>query len=420
MVVTPERQGLRHRSSAFTSIRAAALQSRLRILAIGVAVLALVLGLYWHFGGNGASSQHAEAAAPVRTAKVVRQDMAIVEHTLGTVVANATVQVTARVQGTLESAEFREGQFVKRGDLLFKIDPRPFQATLAQAEADLDKDEALLKNAVRDKARYESLYAQSATSSQQRDTSATNVDVLTATVAADRAALDTAKLNLGYSEIRSPIDGKTGPILVQPGNMVSASGQTALVTIAQVRPVKLSFNLPQKEFAFIQERQKVTPLIASIDVRDPQNHLVSAPVDFISNEVNNQSGTFELRADFANSDLALLPGQLVNVSVKLNDIPNALVVPRSAVNDGPDGAYVYVVAGGHAVQRSVAILFDDTQSIAIRGNVKPGDVVIIEGQLRVIPGGEVHILPPSNMSQSVSGASPDTMGGSTVTGNVVQ
>jgi membrane fusion protein, multidrug efflux system len=331
--------------------------------------------------------------------------MAVVEHTLGTVVANATVQVTARVQGTLESANFKEGQFVKKGDLLFQIDPRAFQAALAQARATLLRDEALLKNANRDAQRYNALYAQNAISSQQRDTSATNAAALAATVAADKAAVDMAQLNLGYTQIRSPIDGKTGPLLVQPGNMVAATGTTALVTIAQIQPVKLSFDLPQADLPLIQARQKVRPLIATIDVRDSKNLPLSAPVDFTSNVVSNQSGTVELRANFGNANLSLLPGQLVNVTVEMNNIPNALVVPHDAVNDGPNGTYVYVVVGGRALPRSVKILFDDSQNVAIQGDLKRGDQVIVEGQLRVVPDGPVQVFAPGDArTKSENGA----------------
>ena len=361
---------------------------------IGGAALALVLGGYWYFarstdeGGGGRGGN----AAPVRVAKVMRRDMAVVEHSLGTVVANTTVQVTSRVQGVVDSAAFKEGQFVRKGDLLFQIDPRGFEAALAQARAILAKDQSLLINANRDKARYQSLHDQGAISDQQRDTSSTSADVLAATVAADKAAMDVAALNLSYTQIRSPVDGKTGPLLIQPGNMVTAQGTTPLVTIQQVRPVKLSFTLPQSDLDRIQARQKNKGLLAILESRRSAGQPLSAPVDFTSNAVSGQSGTIELRADFANEDLGLVPGQLVDVTVQLGDIPGALVVPRDAVNDGPDGSYVYVVSDGKAVSHPVKILFDDTQNVAVESDIKPGDAVITEGQLRVDPGGPVRVM----------------------------
>ena len=369
-------------------------QPRLRNYVVGGVALALVLGGYWYFSksadapGRGAGGN----AAPVRVAKVVRRDMAVVEHSLGTVVANTTVQVTARVQGIVDSAAFTEGQYVKKGDLLFQIDPRGFEAALAQARAVLAKDQAQLVNANRDKARYQSLSDQGAISTQQRDTSATNADVLAATVAADKAAVDMAALNLSYTQIRSPVDGKTGPLLIQPGNMVAANGTTTLVTIQQVRPVKLSFSLPQSDLDRIQARQKSKGLTAILEKSLSAGHPLSAPVDFTSNAVSGLSGTIELRADFANEDLSLVPGQLVDVTVELDNIPDALVVPRDAVNDGPDGSYVYEVVDDKAVAHPVKILFDDTKNVAVRGDLQPGETVITEGQLRVDPGGAVRVF----------------------------
>jgi multidrug efflux system membrane fusion protein len=369
---------------------------RARSLVIGGGLLVLVLGGYWALNnrGDGGADKRGNAA-PVRVAVVEQRDMAVVERSLGTVVANTLVQLSARVQGTLESANFKEGQFVKKGDLLFQIDPRPFQASVAQAEAIYQRDQAQMKNALRDKQRYADLRAQGAISLQQSDTSETNADVMTATVAADKAALDMARLNLNYTQIRSPVDGKTGPILVQPGNMISGSnGATAaLVVIAEVRPIKVSFTLPQSELPRIQARQQTKPLIAILDVRDRAGNLLSVPVDFVSNMVSNQSGSIELRATYPNSDLSLVPGQLVNVTVQLNDIPKALVLPRDAVNDSPGGSFLFVVKNGKAIQTPVEVLTDDGTDVAISGKgVAPGDTVVVEGQLRVTPGGAVRVL----------------------------
>jgi multidrug efflux system membrane fusion protein len=369
---------------------------RARSWIVGGGLLVLVLGGYWYFNNRGDSGADKRSnAAPVRVAVVQQRDMAVVERSLGTVIANTLVQLSARVQGTLESAHFKEGQFVKKGDLLFQIDPRPFQAALAQAEAVWRRDQAQLRNAQRDKQRYASLRQQGAISTQISDASDTNADVVAANVAADKAAMDMARLNLGYSQIRSPVDGKTGPILVQPGNMISSSnGATAaLVTIAEVRPVKVSFTLPQSELPRIQARQQTQPLLATLDAHDRAGNILSAPVDFTSNIVSNQSGTIEMRATFPNPDLSLVPGQLVNVTVQLNDIPHALVVPRDAVNDSPGGSFVFVVKNGKALQTPVTVLTDDGTNAAITGaGVAAGDTVVIEGQLRVTAGGPVRVL----------------------------
>lgn len=360
---------------------------------IAIAVAALVsAGVWYRMIGHHSAAASQQFSAPVRTAKVERRDMAVVEYTVGTVLANVTVQVMPSVQGTLESAYFREGQFVSKGQLLFQIDPRQFEAAYAQARAVLLHDQALLRNARRDERRYRTLIRQNSTSSQQLDASITNVEALIATVAADRAAARLAQVTLGYAQIRSPIEGKTGPLLVQPGNLVEATGGTPLplVTIAQVQPVKLSFSLPQSDLPRIQARQKSRALLATIEV--PDGEPPSAPVDFVSNAVSGQSGTIELRATFANASLSLVPGQLVNVTVRLADIPHALVVPDDALNDGPDGPYVYVVAHDRAIARRVRILFDDSTNTAVDGALQPGDAVIVEGQLRVVPGGPVQVM----------------------------
>ena len=382
---------------------------RTRSLVIGGGLLVLVLGGYWYFNNrsDGGADKRGNAA-PVRVTVVELRDMAVVERSLGTVVANTLVQLNARVQGTLESANFKEGQFVKKGDLLFQIDPRPFQAALAQAQAIYERDQAQLKNAMRDKQRYAALRAQGAISAQASDTSETNADVMIATVAADKAALDMARLNLDYTQIRSPVDGKTGPILIQPGNMISSSnGSTApLVAIAEVRPIKVSFTLPQSELPRIQARQQTQPLIANLDVRDRSGKTLSAPVGFVSNMVSNQSGSIELRADFPNGDLSLVPGQLVNVTVQLNNLPKSLVLPRDAVNDSPGGSFVFVVKDGKAIQTPVEVLNDDGADVAVSGKgLAPGDVVVEEGQLRVTPGGAVRVLgKPQGISGPGTGA----------------
>jgi multidrug efflux system membrane fusion protein len=401
MLTTPERQT----SHGGKDIAGPGRLPRARSIAIGGAALLLVLAGYWYFNAKGdGGGEKRVSAAPVRIAHVEKRDMAVVERSLGTVVANTLVQVVARVQGTLDRATFKEGQFVKKGDLLFQIDPRPFEAALAQAEAIYHRDQAQLQNALRDKQRYATLNEQGAISVQQRDTSQTNADVMAATVAADKAAADMARLNLGFAQIRSPVDGKTGPVLIQPGNMITGTSgsSTPLVTIAEVRPVKISFTLPQSDLARIQARQQNGQLLAILEVRDRSGKLLSAPVDFTSNVVSNQSGTIELRATFPNDDLSLVPGQLVNVTVQLNDIPNALVIPRDAVNDSPTGSFVFVVKNGKAIQTPVIVQTDDGTNAAVSGALAASDAVVVEGQLRVVAGGPVHVLG----AKAAAGAAP--------------
>jgi multidrug efflux system membrane fusion protein len=367
--------------------------SRLRSGLIGLAGLAIVLAVYAYWQHpRTVSRPRTQAGAPVRTGEVVRQNMAVIEHSAGTVVAETYVQVASLVTGELKQQHFRDGQYVSKGDLLFEIDPEPYQAAADQARAVYEKDLAQLHNAQLDRERYETLLKQDSTSQQSRDTASANADIQTAVVAADKAALDTALLNLKRTKIHSPIDGKTGAALLQSGNIATANSQTALVTIAQVRPIKVSFTLPQNVLPRLQAQQKRGKLQAQLEVQGVGGGHYTAPVDFIGNNVNTLSGTIELRATFANDDLALVPGQLVQVVVVLGDIPDSLVIPRNAVNDSPAGTYVYVIQQNKAIVKPVTVVYDDGTNVAVTGELNPGDTVITEGQLRVDAGGPVQDL----------------------------
>ena len=366
-----------------------------RRYAIGGIAIILVLGgfYYWTHSGNNAP-RRGPIVAPVRVANVVQRDMEVVEHTIGTVVANSTVSVTARVQGQLTKAYFKEGQMVKENDLLFEIDPRPYQAaydnavaTLASAKSTADRNQRLtLENAI---------------SAQQNETAQ-------AAYLQAKANAEAARLNLEFTKIRSPVDGKTGPIMLQPGNLVSVNGLTTpLVMITQIRPIKVSFNLPQSDLPRIQARAQHGGLTATVNLHDAGGEDITAPVDFISNAVSNSAGTIELRATFANTDAVLVPGQLVDVTVALANIRNAVIVPRVAVNIGPDSQYVYVVTPEHVVeQHNVKVLFDDGNSMAIQSDVKVGEMVITDGALRALPGGKVNVARPRPQATAPGAGGP--------------
>ncbi|HSM94976.1 MAG TPA: efflux RND transporter periplasmic adaptor subunit [Rhizomicrobium sp.] len=364
---------------------------RTRLIAGILAIVAVVIGARAGYNWYIASQQHKEPPPPVHVGVVTRANVTAYEQTIGTIMANATVQVTARVDGQLESAAFTEGQMVHAGDILFRLDPKPLQAALLQAEATTARDEASLASANNDARRYSILARLGAASSSQRDQFVAQAKALTATVKADKATAEVAALNLQWSVIRSPVDGKTGPILIQPGNLIKANDTNPLVTITQIHPVKVSFFLPQSDLPQIQQRMAASDLTANVQVHNAAQTHESAKVDFVGNAVSATTGTIELRATFPNADDKLVPGQVVDVAVALNRFRNATVVPHEAVNVGPDGRYVYAVRNGNAELVNVNVLNDDGNQAAVEGALKPGDKVITDGQLRVMPGKPVAI-----------------------------
>ena len=353
---------------------------------VGALLIALIL--YSIFGG---SAPKPPPPAPVVVQRATRATLSVVEHTIGTVVSNATVQVTARVQGELMKAYFTEGQTVHKGDPLFQIDPRPYQAALNNATASLATAKVKAQ-------RYAALLAQKAVAPQDAD------DAKAAYLEA-QANVDAARLNLDYTQIRSPIDGKTGPILIQPGNQITASGSVgagvsttgtttnnALVTITQMTPIKISFALPQADLPRIQKRMATQGMAVSLMQQGAtDNKPLTATVDFVGNQVNDATGTIELRATFASQQSTLVPGQLVDVSVVLDAVKDATVVPHDAINLGPTTNFVYLVKQGKAQMVPVTVTQDDGTTAAIQGKVRPGDIVIVDGQLKVAPGKPVRI-----------------------------
>ncbi|HEY2010436.1 MAG TPA: efflux RND transporter periplasmic adaptor subunit [Rhizomicrobium sp.] len=363
-----------------------------RTYVIGGVALALVLGGFWYFThDSGAPKAKRSLAAPVKVAPVEIRDMAVIEHTIGTVMANSAVQINARVNGQLTKAFFKEGQMVKVGDPLFEIDPRPYQAAYDNAVASMVTAKAKAE-------RYGRLKTQNAVAGQ-------DFDDAQATYLEAKANVESARLNLEYTTIRSPVNGKTGPILIMPGNMVSSTSSSSsnsttngistanpLVTINEIQPVKISMSLPQSDLPRIQAQMtKPGGLTIALNMRDLGGDDIKVPVNFVSNAVAGLTGTIELRATYPNTDMKLVPGQLVDTTVVLAQIPHATQVPRDAVNTGPDGLFVYVVKDGAAEQRPVKLQFDDGVNDAVAGDLKKGEMVVTDGQLRVLPGAKVSI-----------------------------
>ena len=371
------------------------LRRRTRLILYGVGALILALVAWYVLSGLFAPKRKPPPPPPVNVATAQRRDVTVTQKTIGTVVSPATVQVTAQVTGKLLAANFHEGDIVHKGDLLFQIDPAPYQAVEAQAEGQLARDTATLANDQLDLERYQMLARQNAISNQQLATQVAKVKSDEGVLETDKAAVQSARINLNFTRIVSPIDGKTGPILIQPGNVIPAASATSqpLVSITQVQPIKVSFMLPQNGLAQIQNQLDEHRLMAMVPLAGAPNGAETAPVNFVSNAVSASTGTIELRAEFPNADMRLVPGQTVTVAVTINQIPGATVVPRDAVNLGPENSYVLVVGkDGKAYSKTVKVLNDDGVNDAIQGDVKPGDKVVVNGQLRVTSGQAVRVV----------------------------
>ena len=366
--------------------------SRRSTLILGLIGLALIAALLWHYLSGTSAPPKITPPPPVNVALVQEKNVAGLAHSIGTVVPVSTVQVTALVTGQLMSTGFAEGEIVKAGQILFEIDPKPFAAALAQARATLARDIAMNASAQNDKVRYMNLAAQGAATAQQRDQAVASAGADAATIEADKAAVQTAELNLGYTTIRSPITGKTGPILIQPGNLITANNNASpLVTITQLQPIKVSMFLPQSDLPRIQAQVAAKKL--KMKLSPGGGAPIMAAVNFVGNQVDAKTGTVELRAAFDNADFRLVPGQYVDASVALDDYPLAIVVPRDAVNIGPENRYVYVVGDDEvATMRPVNLIYDDGTDDVIAGDVKPGQRVVVEGQLRIVPGNRVQVM----------------------------
>jgi len=329
---------------------------------------------------------------PVRVGTVVQKAVPVQLKNVGTVIPYNTVAVRALVNGEILQVHFREGQDVRKGDALFTIDPRPYEAALAQAEGALARDRAQLENAEADVRRYADLVKKDYVTAQQYDSVRANAAAFAATVRADEAAVEKAKLDVGYCSIRSPLDGRTGVVMVQAGNVVKANDAT-LVTINQVVPVYVSVAIPERDLAEIRRRQADAPL--TVEAEDPATGklIASGTLTFIDNAVDRTTGTITLKATFQNADRVLWPGEFVNARLTLATLPKAVVAPQGAVQTGQQGTYAYVVKADDTVEpRPVTVGRLLPDGAVIDQGLAAGDRVVTDGQLRLRPGAKVEIL----------------------------
>jgi membrane fusion protein, multidrug efflux system len=370
--------------------------------AAGCAAIAIAVGIALpHLFAPPRPATAAEAprgapAVPVTAGTVTAADVPVLLNAIGTVQAYNMVTVKSRVDGQIVKVDFKEGDEVKAGAPLFQIDPRPYQATLDQAAANLEKDKANLVNAQLNYARDAQIVNNNlAVSRQQFDTDKATMAADQAQVDSDKAQVETAQLNLSYSTITSPIDGRLSARLVDIGNLVHATDTTGLVTVAQVKPIFVSFTLPQDTLTRVRDEQAKSPLAVEAYADDNKTLLGKGDLTLVDNSVDQATGTIHLKAAFPNPEERLWPGQFVNLRVVLSVRKQVPTVPAQTVQQGPEGEYAYVIAKNDTVVRRPVEVAAVQEGIAvISKGLQPGERVVVDGQYRLVEGARVRIEQP--------------------------
>lgn len=349
-------------------------------------------------GGNapsspsgGGSTVAASRPIPVTIATAVQKDVPIDVRAVGSVEPYSTVQVKSLVDGQIAKVHFQEGQFVKKDDILFTIDPRPFQAAVAQAEATVAKDQTTLTFAQRAAERSNILVKQKQISAEENDQSVAAAASAAAILKADQAAVETAKLKLQYCIIKSPIDGRTGNLDVNEGNVIKANADNPLVTIVQLEPIYITFSVSERYLGDIHKYNEKGPLKTEAMAPGNREHPITGKLTFINNQVDKTAGTIQLKSTVDNKDHGLWPGEYVDVVLTLTSIPNATVVPSQAVQVSQQGQTVFVVKPDSTVDlRQVVTGQTVGNETVIDSGLKPGEIAVTDGQLRLLPGSKVQ------------------------------
>jgi multidrug efflux system membrane fusion protein len=362
-----------------------------------IAVLALV-GVSYHVNLlSPARSQTAvsrpQGPVPVRATKATIKPTPVEFDTIGTVQTIASVAIKSRLDGFIDKVLVQDGQFVKAGDVMFQLDNRAAQAVVEQATATLARDQAQLANAERDVGRYKSLVSKDFVSRQQFDTSTTTAAALQATVQADQAQLENAKVLLSYYTIVAPLDGRVGLIAIKRGNSIKAN-DVPLATVNQIQPIYVSFALPQRDLPQLRAAMAQGSVMVHVLGQGDKGDPVEGKIAFFDNAIDTTSGTIGVRATFANEEQRLWPGQFVNVSVLVRMDPEALVVPPSAIQVGQQGSYVFVIKSDDTAEtRPVTVDRTVGGMSVISKGLAAGDTVVTDGQLRLTDGTHVRVLP---------------------------
>jgi len=366
----------------------------LRTLALAVTLAAGAVTMIFMTRSEGTPQREKrDPLVPVKVAVAERRDVPVQLQAVGTVEAYATVSIKSRVDGQLVGVHFREGQDIKKGDLLFTIDPRPYEAALKEARARLDRDVALAGKADLDARRYAELVAKNYVSSDKFEQFRANAEALRATVAADRAALERAQLNLDYCYIRAPMTGRTGRLLVDEGAQIKANDDKGgMVEIMQIMPINVGFAVPQQYLTEIKIHMARGTLKVEVEIPESSAKPEPGTLDFLDHKVNTQTGTVLLKGAFANKDRLLWPGQFVMATLTLTTRSDAVVIPSVAIQVGQDGQFVYVVKPDMSVEsRAVVPGMSVGDEVVIDKGLAAGEQVVTEGQLRLVPGSKVQI-----------------------------
>jgi membrane fusion protein, multidrug efflux system len=328
---------------------------------------------------------------PVNVDKVTQKTMPVVVVAVGNVEAISTISIRAQVPGEVKDVHFREGEFVTKGQVLLTIDPRPYQAALAQAQAALARDKASAVYNRSQAQRYKTLFDQGVAPAQQVDSMLSAADASDAVVNADEAAVKTAELNLEYCTIESPISGRTGTIMVKPGNLVKVA-DVPIVVINQVNPIYVNFTVPQQYWPDIKEHVNRSALHVLATIPQDQGSPVQGTLTFVDNIVDSTTGTIHLRGTFENGQNRLWPGLYVNVLLTLSEQPNAIVVPAQSIVSTQEGSYVYVVRANNTVeQRTVVASRTINGDTVIEKGLKPGETIVIDGQVNLVPEAKIEV-----------------------------
>ena len=371
---------------------------RRRYIIYAVTLLAIAGALYYVFAPSATQQRRAgrfgadAGPVPVLTAAATLADVPVYLDAVGTTKALNTVTVRPQVDGKLLSVSFKEGQDVKKGDVLAQIDPTTFKAALDQAVAKKAQDQALLNNAQNDMARYEQLAATNAINRQQADTQKSLVAQYTAQVQSDQAAVESAQATLAYATIKAPIDGRTGIRAVDEGNIVHASDSTGIVTITQLRPISVLFNLPQQYLSQVNDAFAKAPLKVDAQRSDNDAVIDSGTLTVVDNQVDASTGTVKLKADFPNANLQLWPGQFANVRLLIDTLKQVVTIPTGAVQRGPNGTFVYVIKDDNsATIRPIVVQKQDETQTVVKSGVAAQERVVTTGFARLTDGSKVTI-----------------------------